>query len=66
MHKAKAIKQYMHMVKAMCMYIRGVRTGNWALHLSDFNRGICQVFFRTRQAQLCQDDSHISSKDVTA
>ena len=28
--------------------------------------GICQVLFRTGQAQLCQDDSHISSRDVTA
>ena len=27
---------------------------------------LCQVLFRTGQAQLCQDDSHISSRDVTA
>ena len=29
-------------------------------------RGICQVPFRTGQAQLYQDDSHISSRDVIA
>ena len=30
----KAIRQYMHMVVAMGLYIRAVRTGNSALHLS--------------------------------
>ena len=24
----------MHMVGVMCLYIRAVRTGNWALHIS--------------------------------
>ena len=41
----KAIRQYMHMVGAMCMYIRGVRTGNWALHLSALEEFIKYFFF---------------------
>ena len=30
----KAINQYMHMVGVMCLHIRAVQTGNWALHIS--------------------------------
>ena len=51
----KAIGLYMHMVGAMSLYIRAVRTGNnCALCLSALED--CQVLFRSGQAQLCQDD----------
>ena len=30
----KTIRLYMHMVGAMCLYIRAVRTGDCALHCS--------------------------------
>ena len=53
----KAIRQYMHMVGVMCLYVRDARTA-----LEEF----VKYFFRTGQAQFCQDDSHISSRDVTA
>ena len=49
----------MHMVGVMCLNTRAVRTGNYALCKSLSFRGICQVLFRTGQAQLCQYDSHI-------
>ena len=40
----KAIRQYMHMVGVMCLYIRAVRTGNGALHLSALEEFIKYFF----------------------
>ena len=34
----------MHMVGVMCGYIRAVRTGNWALHLSALERFVTNFF----------------------
>ena len=61
----KAIRQYMHMVKVICCILE--LYGLLIEHcISLCLGGICQVLFRTGQAQLCQDDFHISSRDVTA
>ena len=34
----------MHMVGAMCWYIRAVRPGNWTLHLSALERFVTYFF----------------------
>ena len=34
----------MHMVGVMCWYIRAVRTGSWALHLSALERFVTYFF----------------------
>ena len=43
-HMHKKIRQYMHMVVVMCLYIRAVWTGHGALHISALEKFVKYFF----------------------